>query len=411
MNTKLYILCGLALTTIACQGKIGFGDDPVKLQSTDETPEATTEPTPQPDAPQPGPTVEPEVVYEIPEFTAPQLISYMRTISQMLVSRPLTPAEAAKITESGVDALEPILRDWAVQPAFAQNARYMMQQQLKASGQRDDIDFELPGNLVHHIVANNLPWSTVLTADYCIDAAGNEAACDTGAPYAAGVLATRAFMAGNASRFNLGRANRLMEAFACRIYPMESAMQPYLERESLIPMFQVDKAEDQTVEAAKGGFGNGDGCYSCHGQFGAHAQLFVKFAENGMYAPDADGQQDANGELGRSINGLMTSHMNDPARAASEASQMFGSQVANLAEAAAVMADGDAFLPCQVRKIVHFAFGMSESSVIESRMLRTIAQRAKEISATPTYADLVVAAFTEPRVILSAVVADEGGAE
>lgn len=416
MSKRTLILIAVAGLSVACKGNIDLGgDEPALLDSNapaQTDPEATSsDPTltdPETSTPEVA-NEEPEIVYEIPDFTAEQLITYMRTISQLLVSRPLSAQEAQQIEADGVDALEPILRAWSTQPEFAENARFMMQQKLKASGARDGIDFELPGNLVRHVVANDLPWSTILTADYCVDAAGNEIECDTGAPYAAGVLATRAFMAGNASRFNLGRANVLMEVFACRIYPMEQTLQPYLERETLIPMFQADTQEEQQVEEAKNGFGNGDGCYSCHGQFGAHAQLFVKFAEDGTYVPDADGQQDPSGELGRSVNGLMTSHMIDPVAAADEGSQVFGANVANLAEAASVIAQSDAFLPCQTGKIIHHAFGLPESVGIDRHMLNDIAARARELHEDPTYTDLAVTAFTHPRVILSAVGDEAGG--
>lgn len=414
MNLKLPLTISLAALSIACQGEIalqnqapGLLETPTSTQTETPTPTPTQTETPTPTPTETPTSEEPEIVYEIPDFTGTELVDYMRGIAQMLVARPLTPDEAQRIETEGVDALDPVLRGWSDQPGFAQNARYMMQQKLKASGARDGIDFELPGNLVHHVVANDLPWSTVLTADYCVDATGNETQCDTGAPYAAGVLATRAYMAGNASRFNLHRASSLLNTFACRIYPMESTLQPYLEKESLILMFQAESAEEQQVEEAKDAFGNGAGCYACHGQFGAHAQLFVKFDESGMYVPEADGQQDPDGELGRSVGGLMTSHMIDPAAAASESAQMFGQDVANLAEAAQALAQSDAFLPCQVGNIVNHVF--SGASAVDPRMLRAIAEDAAANSSAPTYTDLVVAAFTHPRVILSVVGDGTGG--
>ena len=80
-----------------------------------------------------------------------------------------------------------------------------------------------------------------------------------------------------------------MRAFACRTYPMERDLQPPLEADLLIPMFRAETPEEQTVAEATNGFGNGFGCYSCHSQFGAHAQLFVKFDTSGVWHADADG--------------------------------------------------------------------------------------------------------------------------
>lgn len=419
MKTRLLIIAA-ALGLWACEGKVAVGGDSPELiepkpeQSPQPDPngptlvepeveEPTTEPTP-------STTPEPEIVYEVPEFTPDQILGYMRSVSQLLVSRPLTSEESNTISAQGTAAIEPMVRAWAQEPAFAENAKYMMQQKLKASGERDGIDFDLPGNLVAHVVRNNLPWSTILTADYCIDGAGSQTPCDSGAPFVAGVLSTRAYLAGNASRFNLGRANRMMNVFACRIYPMEAELQPYLEKSELIAMFQANSAEEQTVEEAQGGFGNGAGCYTCHGQFGAHAQLFVKFDESGMYQAGATGLQDPEGELGRSLNGLMTSHFNDPTRAADEGSQLFGQQVTNLADAARVLASSEPFLPCQAKAVLQHTFGLGESAEIDRDMLKAIAAKAREINSDPTYADLAVATFTEPRVILSVVGGNaEGG--
>lgn len=420
MRTRFAIIAALALVW-GCRGEVQVDaedqmDSPSSVETADDDgPKLVQTPDDETDDPSTTPSEEqnepdPETIVETPEFTSAQLVTYLRGISQMLVSRPLNPGEIEQVESDGVDALEPILRGWAAEPAFADNARFWMQKKLKASGERDGIDFELPGNLVSYVVSNDLPWKTILTADYCVDAQGSQIECDTGAPYAAGVLATRAFLAGNASRFNLGRANTLMEVFACRIYPMDRTLQPYLERESLIPMFQADSPEEQTVEEAAGGFGNGTGCYTCHGQFGAHAQLFVKYDEQGNYVPEADGQQDPEGELGRAGNGLMTSHLNDPAAAASEASQVFGEDVANLAEAAEAIAENDAFWTCMSHNVIQYSFGLGEAVEIDPAMLADIGERAREINPDPTYADLVVATFTHPRVILSAV-GGESGAE
>lgn len=422
MNNRLLIPVA-CLALYACEGKIGVaGSDPSLLTAEERDPaekQESVDPIESPDVVDdqtstpvtPTVTEEPEVVYEVPDFTGEEVVAFARSISQMLVSRPLSAEEVSSLTAGGVDALEPMLRAWANEPAFAENARFLMQTKLKASGQRDDIDMNLPGNLVAHVVRNDLPWSTILTADYCVDGGGQTVTCDSGAPYVAGVLTTRAYLAGNASRFNLGRALTMMEAFACRIYPMEEALQPYIAKEELIPMFRANSVAEQTVEEAAGGFGNGNGCYTCHGQFGAHAQLFVKFDETGMYRNEATGLQDPEGELGRSFDGLMTSHFDDPAEAALEATQMFGQPVQNLAEAARVLASSDPFLDCQAEGLLHHTFGLPEAAEVEHAMLEAITERARELHANPTFADLVVATFTEPRVILSVVGARNSGGD
>ncbi|MEZ4460821.1 MAG: hypothetical protein R3E66_14035 [bacterium] len=400
-------LIALSLGLSACKGEVSLNTDPAPAatQTTPTTPAAT--PTTPINTADPGvPNAAPKLVLNADDATY-----YLRSISQMLVSRPLTASENDQLQREGGDAVRPIIEAWTSEPGFVDAAKYMMQQKLKASGDRDGIDFEAPGRLVAHLVANNRPWSEVITSDYCIDATGAQADCDSGAPYRAGVLTTRAFLAGNASRFNLGRASRLMKVFACRAYPMEDTLQPYLPKETLIPMFRASNAEEQTVEEAKGAFGNGDECYSCHGQFGAHAQFFVKFDQTGMWRSDATGVQDPNGELGRSVDGLMTSHMEDMSAKAFEGSKMFGKDAANLREAAQTLAESRAFVPCAVRNVIEYTFGMtdSEGEEIDRELLSTVAARATmSQTVDPTLATIIVETFTDPRVV-DVVISARGG--
>src|SRR4029453_12898428 len=103
-----------------------------------------------------------------------------------------------------------------------------------------------------------------------------------------------------------------------------------------LPMFQATAPEEQVDERAKNGFGNGFGCYTCHGQFSLHAQLFVKFDGSGLYRATANGLQDPapGAELGRSATpGIMASHFKDPERASLEGIELFGTPVKNLGEA------------------------------------------------------------------------------
>ena len=109
----------------------------------------------------------------------------------------------------------------------------------------------------------------------------------------------------------------VVKTFACSDYPMDNTLQPPMPRESLIPLFQVDRATDTSA----GTFGNGFACYTCHSQFSAHAQVFVKFDDQGRYQAGATGLQDMAAEQGRSTNGLFTSHFTGAA-AASELTSM-----------------------------------------------------------------------------------------
>ncbi len=324
---------------------------------------------------------------------------YLSQLAPYLVGRELSTDELSQAEALGELAIEPMLKAWTAEPGFVEYARSIVQQKLSVSGTKGGVDFELPGNLAAYLVKNQLPLKNLLTADYCVSAAGAKIDCDSGAPFKAGVLTTRAFLMSRASRFNLTRASTLLKVFACRGYPMEDDLQPRLERTTLIPMFQAQVPEEQTDPLASNGFGNGFACYTCHGQFSAHAQVFVKFDSAGMYRETASGLQDPAGELGRSTNELFASHLKDPAAAKMEASQIFGKSVANLAEAAQVLAESPTFLRCQSRNLLELTLGLDPASPISATVLEKVAEAATAANPEPTFADLTVATFTNVKII------------
>jgi hypothetical protein len=346
--------------------------------------------------PPPGTDPADELVQVSPEQTE----VYLGKLAPSLVQRVLTPAERAQISTEGGAAIRPILAAWLQEPGFIKSARRFIELGLQVSGQKNDVNFDLPGNIVEYVVSNARPWSEILTSETCYDAALQPIACDTGAPYTAGVLTTRAFMISRASRFNLTRSSALLRNFACQVYPQEETLQPRIDRGRLIPMFQADTAEEQTDERAKSGFGNGLGCYSCHGQFSLHSQLYVKFDHIGLYVPNATGLQDPEGELGRSVNGLMASHLQNPAEAASEQSNMFGQTVMNLKDAARVVASQSTFAPCAARRFLDFTLGVPSGSIdYDERIFEevVIATQATD----PTLQAILLSLFTHPVVIES----------
>lgn len=334
---------------------------------------------------------------------------YLSQLAPLLVSRELEPAELSELKKYGKGAVKAVLAGWMTSDGLQDAARSLIENKLSVSGTRDGVNFDLPGNLAAYIVRQRLPWKTVLTADYCVDAAGAHTACDSGAPYTAGVLTTRAFLMSRASRFNLTRAGTMLKAFACREYPMETTLQPNLDKSVLIPMFAASNPSEQQDPRAAQGFGNGSGCLMCHAQFGAHAQLFVKFDSSGVYKAQADGLQDAAGELGRSTNNLFVSHMKDPLAAKSEKSQMFGVEVDNLRDAAWVLANSPAFTNCQVRNLIEFVTGIHATAYVSTKVLAEVTAHATANgTAQPTFPELVLHTFSHPRVI-EAVTDGAGG--
>lgn len=348
--------------------------------------------------------------WPIPEdqaLTTDQVRAYLKRVAPSVAGRSLSYDETQLIESEGENAIYPIVEAWTLEPGFADAVRFMVGKMLHTSGESGGVDFELPGNLAAEVAGLGLPWSTILTADYCVDATGAHVGCDTGAPNPAGVLGTRAYLKTHKGRYNLSRAKQMVETFSCRVYPMEPTIQIPLDKEILIPMFRAESDEEQEVEEAEGGFGNGIGCYFCHSQFGAHAQLYVKYDDEGLFRADATGLQDMApmAELGRSPDGLYASHLDDPLDAASEASQMFGEPVLDLRDAAEVLADSRLFTECTVKNLLAHAFDLlaGASDDFAKELILDLADNVEALGDDPTIAQYMLEVFTDDAVIRAVV--------
>jgi len=343
--------------------------------------------------------------------TGAQAEMYMGYIGPALLGRTLTDAEHAKLNAEAGSAVKPMLESWFIEPGFAEAVRGLMETRLHASGKLGDVDYNLAGYLVRHIVAHKLPWSQVVTSTTYYDEndiplAGN----DTGAPYSAGVLTTRGYLAGNEGRFNLSRAHTMLKTFMCRDYPHETELQPPVDALKLKLMFRAKSAEDQKVAEAAGGFGNGLACYSCHSQFSLHAQPFVKFDKSGVWRADATGLQSAVAQLGDGDNGTAASHWDSPDVAGLEESSWFGTAVANLADAGAAIGQHDKFRECTLQQVLDLAIGLNpayETGVkglkVDPAFLTEIAESVSARNADPPIQDLAAAVLADPRVIATAI--------
>lgn len=338
-----------------------------------------------------------------PIALSPQdLQNYLAQISSMVAGRPTTPSERDLITQKGEVGLKEIIQAWIDSDFFVQSAKIMLQTQLGISGNDGTVNYELPGNLMTYLVRQDRPYSEIITADYCVDNSGNKINCDANAPFAAGVLATRGYLKQYASRFNLARAHNLMRQFACLEYPMNTNLQIPIPREQLIDMFKVDKAEGSAA------FGNGTACYSCHSQFGAHAQLFIKFDSFGIYQPSATGQQDPTSEPGRSPNNLFTSHFASVSQSSTETSQMLGQAVSNLRNAAITLSNNRNFSDCAVRNTIRYFIRLTAgNSAINAGVVVQISDILKQNYPNPTFKQIVLSSLIHSMVIGSLIHAGE----
>lgn len=389
-------LAPIALALAGCTATVGFDHPDVSDDATTDDPPFI--------APDDGDDL------DVTTLSAEDTERYLATIVQPLVGRVLSPEERALIARDGGAALAPVVEGWRDDEGLVLAARLLIENKLQVNGTRGEIDFGLPGNLASYLARNDLPWSGLLTADTCYDANEQPIACDTGAPFAAGVVVTRAYLVSRASRFNLTRASTMMRSFACLKYPMEDLVQPRIDKERLIPIFRATTPEEQTDPRASGGFGNGFACYTCHGQFSLHAQTFVKFDLDGLWHADASGEQDPDGELGRSYSGLMASHLDDPSEASSERSQMFGEPVENLREAAGAIAASPLFVQCAARNVLEHTLGLDPSIAVDPAVLAAIADRASAAQDDPSFEEIVVQTFVDPGVVRATLVGLSGDA-
>lgn len=395
---------GAALLTasslVACTGSTATTTTTGTGEPATMTPGTTTPDTPGATTPQGDPTD--------PSFqpTPQQTLDYMRYIGPSLIGRVLSDDEEAQITKDNLAAVKPILRAWVAEDGFVQAMRNMMEIRLGTNGKRGAVDYNLAGYIVRHVVKNNLPWSTVLTSSTCYDASDMPIACDTGAPYTAGVLTTRGFLAGNEGRFNLGRARAMVLAFLCRDYPMEATVQPYIDKPMLKLMFRASNAEEQQVAEVAGGFGNGLACFSCHGQFANHAQPFVKFDKSGTWIAEANGLQSMSGQLGESDHDTAASHLDAATEANQEKAQWVGTNIANLAEGAAALSKSQNFRECAVQQLLDVGVGLdlgfntgTKGLFVDPAFLKDMADSVTAQNPDPTIQELAIAAYSSPRVM------------
>ncbi len=359
----------------------------------------------------PGDPVQMVPVTETFKPSPAQVLMYMQYIGPALLGRTLSDAENDLINKDGAASMKPMLESWFGESGFAEAVRGMMELKLSASGTRGEYDFNLAGYLVRHVVANKMPWSTVVTSSTYYDANDMPLASgDTGAPFSAGVLTTRGFLAGNEGRFNLSRAHTMLKTFMCRDYPHEETLQPKVEPLKLKLMFRATSAEDQKVAEAAGGFGNGLACYNCHGQFSLHAQPFVKFDKMGTYLPMADGLQNPNGQLGEGTNSTAASHWDLPENAKLESSMWFGTDIVNLAAGAQVIAKHPKFHECALQQLLDLSIGLNPSYdtgikglKVDPAFLTEIASSVTTKNPDPPIQDLAVMLLADPRVIATTI--------
>ncbi|MGE4130764.1 MAG: hypothetical protein AB7F86_03955 [Bdellovibrionales bacterium] len=324
---------------------------------------------------------------------APTLVSYLSIFSTQIAHRPLKASEIAQINSQGTNAFPAIVRSWFAEPQFLESAQMFMENLIRTNGVTDTVDMNIPGYLARDIARRERPYTDFVTASTCVNAAGQNMACDSNAPFSAGVLTTKAFLVTKAGPYNISRAGKMISKFLCTTYPLGDSEEPKIAQSALIDQF--------ATTSGKITFGNGNNCYSCHSQFGHHAQFFVRFDLNGNYQVGATGIQNPAATDGFSTNGLMTSHYRDPARAADQSSQILGKPAANLGEAGRLLAQSSRFLPCAVKNLMFHYMRLPQDTLdsIKPDLYIQIANQAKAVNPDPSLSHLLSAIILNQNVL------------
>src|SRR5690606_7812651 len=118
-------------------------------------------------------------------------ISFLAQFSSQIAHRPLNATEISQINAQGSAAYPAIVRTWFREPQFIESAQVYVDNRLRTSGTTATVDMNLPGNLGRDIARRERPYADLVTANTCVNAAGQNMSCDSNAPFSAGVLTTK----------------------------------------------------------------------------------------------------------------------------------------------------------------------------------------------------------------------------
>lgn len=154
-----------------------------------------------------------------------------------------------------------------------------------------NVNLDGPANLATYLVVNDLPWTGILDADYCVDNALSPVACtgNTPANERAGILSDQAFlrMYGKSEAFNFQRVSMTEQLTSCSIYPVADS--PLTRRNDDAAATPADDpAVPPRIHAKYQGAMQGDegseiACHACHSALISRRAAFAKFDVDGFY--------------------------------------------------------------------------------------------------------------------------------
>ena len=330
---------------------------------------------------------------------------YLNHLAGKIMQRPLTVNEKNVIAKKGSEAIAEVIKSWTDSEQFLFSIADYTQKLVLAGGDDPDraaIDFDLPAKLAVKLQQNQESYKLILTYDSC-GQKNPYIPCDSSSKVGAGILTTRSFLTAHQGPYNLARAGRLVNAFACTTYPIKYKSFDISGHFSMVNESRspVNQLIDIFADRSGRGFGNGTACYACHGQFGKHAQLFINYDFEGMFHLFPAGLQNPSATPGHSDNGLFTSHYKTPVQAASSHSQFFGESVDTLNAAMEVLTANPAFWECAVKNIIGYYLRLPDANLREINpwLFEAIANRHRFSELQPDFATLVEKTLSDPELL------------
>lgn len=229
-----------------------------------------------------------------PDYATDVYLAALQTASLRLRGVPPDAADVAAVQAGGREAYESIILRWVdptQNPDLAPTLRTFF---LDLFGLPDavidvggsPVNHAEPANLATYLVANDLPFSGLLTAPYCVDNALNPVPCSGGTPIPAGVLSNQAYLSYYAGNVGFNWAQISTQLLSCRITPDPSDA-PLVECNNCgtgnpaeVPP-EDDPSDPPRLHKKYQGLGTA--CTRCLGVFSARRLAFAKYDTDGVY--------------------------------------------------------------------------------------------------------------------------------
>lgn len=292
-------------------------------------------------------------------YSQAQLAKALRVVAQILLGRDPSPDEVSKLS-SGIGGYEAVIKGYFDLPEFKSHQLDYYRGLFELAGMDGTINNDEPANLAVYAILNDLPFTEVLTATYCVGNDLKKGTCSSfggdqalASAKAAGVVTTQAFLKKWAASFNFRRVRKIYKVFECRDFPDNSdAGLSETEISATVKTFNCTTC----VPA----------CYSCHKVLNTWSTMLYTFDRSGKYNPSiTDSTKGQNGDMDLSIltDTGKISYAQDVITSTAKP-RYHGYQITTLREGAVLMSKGKSFRDCVAQRMANLLMGRDPYSVL-----------------------------------------------